>query len=85
MTLTFKHVLEEYNHIQVKVSEKMMFYSFDLDLYPMAQVLKLDLDIVMMYLNAKNEVPSKSTSLNRRAHKHRQTRVELLPTRIRGW
>ena len=37
-----------------------MFYSFDLD--PMTLVLKLDLDIVKMYLHTKNEVPSYSGS-----------------------
>ena len=31
MTLTFKHILVEYKHIQVKVRENMMFYSFDID------------------------------------------------------
>ena len=36
----------------------MMFYSFDLDLDQMTLVLKLDLDMVKMYLHTKNEVPS---------------------------
>ena len=40
----------------------MMFYSFDLDLDPMTLVLKLDLDMVKMYLHTKNEVPSFSGS-----------------------
>ena len=34
----------------------MMFYSFDLDLDPITLILKLDLDMVKMYLQAKNEV-----------------------------
>ena len=37
-----------------------MFYSFDLD--PMILVLKLDLDMVKMYLHTKIEVPSYSSS-----------------------
>ena len=40
----------------------MMFYSFDLDHNPMTLVLKLDLDMVKMYLHTKNEVPSYSGS-----------------------
>ena len=39
-----------------------MFYSFNLDLDPMALVLKHDLDIVKMYQDTKNEVPSYSGS-----------------------
>ena len=62
MTLTFKHVLVEYKHIHVKIRENMMFYSFDLDLHLMTLILKLDLDIVKMYLHTINEVPSYSGS-----------------------
>ena len=54
----------------------MMFYSFDLD--PMTLVLKLDLDMVKMYLHTKNEVPSysgsKVYSLNRQTD--RQTDIQ---------
>ena len=39
-----------------------MFYSFDLDLDPMTLILKIDLDMVKMYLHTKNEVPSYSGS-----------------------
>ena len=39
-----------------------MFHPFDLDLNPMTLILKLDLDMVKMYLHAKNEVPSYSGS-----------------------
>ena len=38
----------------------MMFHSFDLD--PKTLTLKLSLDMVKMYLHAKNEVPSYSGS-----------------------
>ena len=62
MTLTFKHVLVEYKHIHVKIRENIMFYSFDLGLDPMTLILKLDLDIVKMYLHTKNKVPSYSSS-----------------------
>ena len=62
MTLTIRHVLEEYKHIHVKVGENMMFYSFDLDLDPMTLKLILDLDMVKMYLHTHNEVPSFSGS-----------------------
>ena len=40
----------------------MMFYSLDLDLHPMALILKLDLNMVKMYLHTKKEVPSCSGS-----------------------
>ena len=48
------HVLGEYKHVQLKDRENMMFYSFDLDIDPMTLVLKLDLDMVKMYLHTKN-------------------------------
>ena len=35
----------------------MKFWSFDLDLDRMTLVLKLDLDIIKMYVCTKNEVP----------------------------
>ena len=35
-----------------------MFHPFDLD--PVTLIVKLDLDMVKMYLHAKNEVPSYS-------------------------
>ena len=40
----------------------MMFHSFGLDLDPMTLILKLNLDMVKMYLQAKKEVPSYSGS-----------------------
>ena len=40
----------------------MKFYSFALDLDPMTLVLKLDLDIVKMYVYSENEVPSFGSS-----------------------
>ena len=40
----------------------MKFYLFDLDHYQMILVLKLDLDIVKMYVCPENEVPSFSSS-----------------------
>ena len=50
MTLTFEQTLVECKHI----------YSFDLDLNPMTLVLKVDLDIIKMYVCTENEVPSLS-------------------------
>ena len=40
----------------------MKYYSFDLNLDKMILVLKLDLDIVKMYVCTKNEVPTFSGS-----------------------
>ena len=40
----------------------MNFLSFDLDLNPMTLVLKLDLDMIKMYMCTKNEVPTFSGS-----------------------
>ena len=44
----------EYKHVQLKDRENMMFCSFDLDLDQVTLVLKLDLDMVKMYLHTKN-------------------------------
>ena len=38
------------------------FFSYDLDLDPMTLILKLDLDMVKMYLHTKNEVSMSSGS-----------------------
>ena len=79
VTLTFMYVLVEYKHIQFKV-RKNMFYSFNLD--PMTLVLKLDLDLVKMYLHTKNVVASYSGSkvmawtykhTDRQTHTHTHT------------
>ena len=40
----------------------MMFHSFDLNLDQMTLILKPNLDMVKMYLHAKNEVPIHSSS-----------------------
>ena len=40
----------------------MKFWSFDLDLDPITLVLKLDLDIIKMYVCTKTEVPTFSSS-----------------------
>ena len=40
----------------------LKFYSFDLDLDPMTLLLKLDLDIVNMYVYTNNKVPRLSSS-----------------------
>ena len=58
MTLTIKHDLVEYKHIQVN----MMFPSFFLDPDLMTLILKLDLDMVKMCLHTKNEAPRFSGS-----------------------
>ena len=39
-----------------KVWKSQKFFSYDLDLDPMTLILKLNLDMVQMYLHAKNEV-----------------------------
>ena len=52
MALTFKLVLVESKHTQVKIRENMMFYSLDLD--QMTLILKLDLDMFKMYLHTEN-------------------------------
>ena len=52
---------------------KLSFFSYDLDLDPITLILKLDLDMVKMYLYTKNEVyvkQFKSYSLNRQTHRH---------------
>ena len=41
---------------QVEISKTVTFFSYDLDLDPMTLILKLDLDMVKMYLHTKNEV-----------------------------
>ena len=62
MTLTLMCDLDLINDLwphtkdqQVEIS-KTNFFSYDLDLDPMTLILKLDLDMVKMYLHTKNEV-----------------------------
>ena len=55
----------------------MKFYSFDLDPDPMTLILKLDLDIIKMYVSSYLQ-QFKSCHLNR--HADRQIRLKLLPT-----
>ena len=56
--------------------ENMMFYSFDLD--PMTLILKLDLDMVKMYLHTKNEVPSYiSSKVIAWTDRHTETQTDL--------
>ena len=50
----------------------------------MTLIRKLDLDMVKMYLYAKNEIPSYGSS-KVIARTDRQTQLKLLPIRIRGW
>ena len=40
----------------------MTLYSFDIDLGPMTLILRLDLDMIKMYLYTKNEDPRYSSS-----------------------
>ena len=40
----------------------MTFHSFDFDLDSMTLILKLDLEMVKMYLHTENKVPSFSSS-----------------------
>ena len=70
-----------YNQVYVQNSKKYQFFcSHDLDLDPMTLILKLDLDIIKMYLHTKNEVSSSRHSkviarTDRQTHRqtHRQT------------
>ena len=50
-------------YIQVKVSQNMTsdLFNLDLDLDQMIMILKLDLNIVKMYLHTKNEVLKRIT------------------------
>ena len=38
----------------------MAFHSFDFDLDPINVIIKLDIDMVKMYLHTKDELPSRS-------------------------
>ena len=57
-----------------------MFYSFDFDLDPMTLILKLGLDMVMMYLHTKNKVPTCNTSIGL----NRQTAILEIITHLHG-
>ena len=59
-------------------------YSLDLDLDPMTLVLKLDLDIIKMYVCAKNEVPSFSSSKDIIWTDTQTDSTEIITYRIRG-
>ena len=75
-------------------SQKIEFFlSCDLDLDPMTLICKLDLDIMELYLHAKNHVPSSKHSkviVRTDGNTHtdretdRQTLLKTLPTRFRG-
>ena len=63
---------------EVEISKTIILFSYDLDLDPMTLIFKLELDMIKMYLHAKNEVSmssdSKGYSLNRqKTQTHRQT------------
>ena len=52
----------------------------------MTLLLKVDLDIVKMYLCTENEIPSFSGSkVTSRTERNTDTQKKLLPIRIRGW
>ena len=62
-------------------SQNMHFYQSDLDLYPMALVLKLDLDMVKILYHTKNEVSMSKHSkviarTDRQTHIHTHTHTE---------
>ena len=54
----------------------MKFYSFDLDLNPMTLVLKLDLDIVQIYMCTDNECPSFSSSELYSLNRYTDTQID---------
>ena len=56
MTLTLLMTFGHIQRIKKLKSVKLSFFSYDLDLDPMTLILKLDLDMVKMYLHTKNEV-----------------------------
>ena len=59
-------------------SQKIVFHSCDLNLDPMTLIYELDLDIMEMYLYAKNEVPSsKHSKVIARTHTHTHTHTLL--------
>ena len=64
MTLTFLASIMAYEHTELTGRSRYVSFLFDLDLYldPMTLILKFDLNIVKMYLYAKNEVPSFTSS-----------------------
>ena len=60
-----------------------MSFLFDLDFDPMTLILKLDLDVIKMYLYFKNKLPSYSISnimAQTDRHTHIQVRLKLLPS-----
>ena len=59
MTLTFLASVMASKHTE---RSKYVSFSFDLELYPMTLILKLDVDMVKMYMYTKNEVPSFTSS-----------------------
>ena len=57
-------------------NENQLFGSCDLDLDPMTLIFELDLDIIKIYLDAKNEVPKSRCSkviIRKRSVTDRQT------------
>ena len=60
-----------------------LFRYCDLELDPLTFISELDLDIVVTYLNAKNEV-NRSNGLKVIIRTDRQMRVKPLPSRFHG-
>ena len=69
----------------VSESQNSLFYQNNLDLDPMALILKLDLDIVKMYHHAKSEVSRSlhskviactDTERDRQTHTHTHTHTD---------
>ena len=47
---------------EVEISKTIIFFSYDLDFDPITLILKLDLDMIKIYLHTKNEVSISSGS-----------------------
>ena len=60
MALTFKTNFNEIQAYKSKGKVKYVIFQFDLD--SMTLILKLDPDMVLMYLKTENEIPSYSCS-----------------------
>ena len=70
MTLTLLMTCSHIQRVKKLKLVKLSFFSYDLDLDPMTLILKLDLDMIKIYLHTKNEVSMSSISRNTDRHTH---------------
>ena len=66
---------------KIKVMKNMIFYSFDIDVHPITFTLKLDLEMIIMYLHTSYS--SSKVMAWTRTNRHRQTDDKYTNSKIK--